>query len=309
MSGGRFIEALADDRPILLDGGLATELEAQGHDIDTDLWSAALLRENPAAIVSAHRAFLDAGADCLISASYQASRQGFTSLGVDEMHADALIASATSLAKQARDEFLADNPQASRTIIVAASVGPYGATLHDGSEYTGDYGVSEAMLHDFHAPRLRLLDESEPDVLACETIPSLDEAQVLGDLLEHARHPAWISFSCRDAVHINDGTPVRRVARRFRNHPRVRAIGVNCTAPQYVTSLIGEIRAAAPDKAVIVYPNSGETYHAAGNSWSGTVTPIDCANAAAEWRAADAKLIGGCCRMGPSHIAAMAGVL
>lgn len=295
----------AHSPPLVLDGGLATQLEAQGHDLGTMLWSAALLRDDPGAIASAHRAFLEAGAECIISASYQASRRGFMSLGFTADEADRLIASSVDVAIAARDAFLLEHPQADLVPLVAASVGPYGAVLHDGSEYRGRYGIGRATLSAFHEPRLRLLDQAGADVLACETIPDRDEARVLAELLETAATPAWISFSCRDARAISDGTPIAEVAALFRDHPTVLAVGVNCTAPQFVTSLIREVRRAAPDKAVVVYPNSGERYDATGNSWHGTVTPVDCAAAASEWHRAGATLIGGCCRMGPGHIAAM----
>ena len=300
-----FADALKRHSPILLDGGLATQLEAQGHDLGTNLWSAALLRSHPAAIVEAHRAFLDAGAECITSASYQASRKGFMALGLSVEQADSLIVRSVELAIAARDDFARANPELPFVPLVAASVGPYGAVLHDGSEYRGRYGLDRRALRDFHEPRLRLLDRCGADVLACETIPDRDEADVLGELLRTVGTPAWISFSCRDGLAISDGTPVADVAADFNTHPRVLAIGVNCTAPQFVAPLIAEIRRAAPCKAVVVYPNSGERYDARDNSWHGTVTPVDCAAAAREWQAAGASLIGGCCRMTPAHIAAM----
>jgi homocysteine S-methyltransferase len=304
-----FSKALERRSPIVLDGGLATQLEAQGHDLGTDLWSAALLRSGPQAIALAHRAFLEAGAECIISASYQASRSGFMSLGLSAADADRLIASAVRIAIAARDAFVLERPDAEPAPLVAASVGPYGAVLHDGSEYHGDYGVDRERLRSFHEPRLRLLDACGADVLACETIPDRDEADVLAGLLETVKTPAWISFSCRDERSISDGTPIADAAARFRDHDTVLAVGINCTAPQFVTPLIREIRRAVPDKAVVVYPNSGERYDARDHAWHGTVTPLDCAAAAKAWRAAGATLIGGCCRMGPAHIAAMRAVL
>ncbi len=300
-----FIEALAGPGTILLDGGLATELEARGCDIGTELWSAGLLRSDPQAIIDVHRAYLDAGAQCIISASYQASRQGFMSLGMSVQAADELITSSVSLAKMARQQYLDDNPGTDPLPIVAASVGPYGATLHDGSEYTGNYGVGRDAIRRFHEERLAILDRAGADVLACETIPDYQEAQVLCELLEDVRSPAWISFSCRDERCINDGTPVEKVASLFRDHPRVQAVGINCTPPRLILRLIEQIKVAAPDKAIVVYPNSGEKYNAEKRSWSGTVSPVECAVAAKAWRDAGAKLIGGCCRMGPQHIAAM----
>jgi homocysteine S-methyltransferase len=227
------------------------------------------------------------------------------SLGLSAADADRLIASAVRIAIAERDAFLLEHPDAESAPLVAASIGPYGAVLHDGSEYRGDYGVDRERLRSFHEPRLRLLDECGADVLACETIPDHDEAGVLAELLETVKTPAWISFSCRDERSISDGTPIADAAARFRDHDSVLAVGINCTAPQFVTPLIREIRRAVPGKAVVVYPNSGERYDARDNTWHGTVTPLDCAAAAKEWRAAGATLIGGCCRMGPEHIAAM----
>jgi homocysteine S-methyltransferase len=305
VAASAFVRALERRGPTVLDGGLATQLEAQGYDLGTKLWSAALLRSDPQAIALAHRTYLEAGAECIISASYQASRQGFMALGLPAEEADRLIGSSVGVALAARDAFVRERPETPCLPLVAASVGPYGAVLHDGSEYRGRYGIDRAALRSFHEPRLRLLDGCGADVLACETIPDSDEADVLAELLATTRTPAWISFSCRDGFAISDGTPVADVAARFRDHPTVLAIGVNCTAPQFVTTLVGEIRRAAPGKAVVAYPNSGERYDARDNSWHGTVTPLDCAAAAGEWHAAGATLIGGCCRMGPPHIAAI----
>jgi homocysteine S-methyltransferase len=304
-----FEEALLREEPVLLDGGLATELEAQGFDIAGELWSAALLKSNPAAIINAHRAYLDAGAECIISASYQASRPGFMSLGLSAAAADQLIASSVELACIARDEFLAANPAVGSFPMVAASIGPYGAALADGSEYTGSYDISAATLREFHESRLEILDNSGADLLACETIPDIVEAQVLCDLLKGTMTPAWISFSCRDEERISDGTKLREAVAMFADHPGVLATGINCTPPDLITALIGEARKGAPKKAVVVYPNSGETYHAEDNSWSGSAGGADPEFDVAAWLDAGAKLIGGCCRTGPAHIAAIRGRL
>ena len=301
-----FATLLGQNRAVVLDGGLATELEEQGHDIAGVLWSAMLLHTNPQAIVAAHRAYLDAGAEIVISASYQASRAGFHQLGISADDADTLIASSVSLARQACEEFQRDNADTAKPRLVAASVGPYGAVLMDGSEYTGAYGVSRSVLRDFHEQRLVLLDRTDADVLACETIPSLEEAAVLAELLTDVRTPAWISFACRDKKRISDGTPIADAVALFSEHPTVLAVGVNCTPPQYVEPLIGSIAAAAPSKAILAYPNSGERYEASDGSWSGVVTETDFAAAAIDWLEAGATLVGGCCRVGPAHIAAIA---
>lgn len=297
-----FTRLLAGKDPVLLDGGLATQLEAQGCDIANPQWSASLLQSDPDAIVAAHRAFIKAGAHCIESASYQASREGFSACGLSEPQADNLMRLSIDLAKRARDEL-------GSGAAIAASLGPYGAMLHDGSEYRGDYAATATVLRAFHEKRLSLFDAADADVLALETIPSFLEAAVLADLLRNCKTPAWISFSCRDAEHMCDGTPIKDAAAVFDNHPVVVAVGINCTPPQFVPALIRTVREAAPGKSVLAYPNSGETYQVSDNSWTGTVTPGDCAAAAALWIAAGAKVVGGCCRMGPPHIEAMAALL
>jgi homocysteine S-methyltransferase len=285
-----------------MDGGLATQLEAQGCDIGNSLWSASLLQSDPESIVAAHCAYIDAGAQCIETASYQASREGFAAIGLKGPLADKLMLRSVALAQRARDKCKSD-------IAIAASLGPYGAMLHDGSEYRGDYGVEDAVLREFHQKRIALFDRANADVLALETIPSLPEAGVLAQLLRDCETPAWISFSCRDAQHICDGTPLADAAALFQDHPVVVAVGINCTPPQFVPELVRVLRAAVPGKPVLAYPNSGEIYHAGDNSWTGTVTPGDCASAAGDWLHAGAKAIGGCCRMGPSHVAAMGAML
>lgn len=305
----KFVQAIKQERAILLDGGLATQLESMGFDIDGDLWSAKLLDTRPQAIIDAHRAYLEAGADCIITASYQASRRGFISMGKTADQADRLIASSVDLALTARREYLLDNPSAETPLVVAASVGPYGATAHDGSEYTGVYDISEKELRDFHAERLAVLDHCGADVLAVETIPNFAEAKILCELLAQARTPAWVSFACRDAGHISDGTPLANAAALFVDHAQVPALGVNCTPPEFVTSLIRELRRVAPNKAIVAYPNSGETYHSSDNSWSGKACDFANDFNVLAWQEAGAKLIGGCCRTGPGDIAAIKSLL
>lgn len=295
-----FADALQRDRPLLLDGGLATQLEAQGCDLGNTLWSASMLLDNPQAIVDAGLAYLEAGAECIATASYQASREGFAKFGHSAEEADRLMLLSVELAVRARDAFARDKSAARP--LVAASIGPYGAMLHDGSEYTGDYGVSSEALRRFHEERLRLFDRSEADVLALETIPSVSEARVLAELLGDCETPAWISFSCRNSLQISDGTPLADVATLFRGHPTVLAVGINCTPPQYATALIRILRQALPDMAIAAYPNSGEKFNVSDNAWSGDVVALT----AAEWVAAGARVVGGCCRVGPDQIRAMA---
>jgi homocysteine S-methyltransferase len=302
---------LADGGTLVLDGGLATELEKAGFDLDHPLWSARLLRDAPQAIEAVHRAYLEAGADCIATASYQASVRGFEREGLSVAEARELLMRSVRLACQARDAFwsdLANRPGRSRPL-VAASIGPYGAYLANGAEYTGNYDLDEDGLFAFHRERLLLLAESDADLLACETIPSVVEARALLRLLpERPAARAWLSFSCQDGERLCDGTRFAVVARLVGTHPQVAAVGVNCTAPEHVEPLL---RAAARETAqpLVAYPNSGERYDAGTRRWLGSSDAVDWGERAKLWRRAGARLVGGCCRTGPDHVRAVRAAL
>ncbi len=298
---------------VLLDGGLATELENLGHDLNHPLWSARLLVTNPEDIRKVHLSYLEAGADCITSASYQASVPGFVAEGMSEKQARSLMKKSVALACEARDEYWeCVKSEEDRPIrpLVAASIGPYGAYLADGSEYHGNYGIPSSELRSFHEPRWKVLAESSADLFACETIPSFQEAEVLLELLQET--PAiqvWVSFSCRDNESISDGTPIAECATLFVNCEQVVAVGVNCTPPQYVSALIEQIRRGAPTKPIVVYPNSGKIYDATRRAWIGISDTTNFGKAVSEWRRNGALLLGGCCRTEPRHIKAMRGAL
>lgn len=289
---------------VVLDGALATELERRGCDLNDPLWSARALLECPERIAAVHADYFEAGADCAITASYQASVEGFRRRGLDEDQALELIRRSVALAREARDRFWEQprNRRGRLRPLVAGSVGPYGAFLADGSEYRGDYTLTEDQLVAFHRPRLGALVEAGADLLACETIPCLREAAALVRLLAEYPHVhAWISFSARDGEHLCSGEPMDQAARWLDGQPQVAAAGINCTAPRHVASLIGILRRHC-GRPVLVYPNSGEAYDAATKTWSGAAPGEAFGRLAREWREAGAQLIGGCCRTTPADI-------
>jgi homocysteine S-methyltransferase len=289
---------------LILDGGLASELEAWGYDLKDELWSARLLLDEPEAIRAVHEAYLVAGADCVISASYQATIPGFMRRGLDETEAEGLLRLSVQLALAAREEFWADpaNRVGRLRPIVAASVGPYGAFLADGSEYTGAYKLSADELEEWHRHRWHILAHSGADLLACETIPSYQEALALRRLLaETPEIAAWFTFSCRDGIHISDGTPLARCIESLDAELQIVAVGINCTPPRFIPSLIAEARRVT-SKPIIVYPNSGEYYDAATGTWAGLSDAAEFGTYSREWRKEGAALIGGCCRTRPAHI-------
>lgn len=303
------IASILDRYPALvIDGALATELEHRGYDLKDDLWSAKILLEQPEAIKQLHYDYFKAGADCVITASYQATIEGFMKRGLNEAQAIHLIKKSVRLAIEARDEFWADvsNRTGRSKPFVAASVGPYGAYLADGSEYRGEYGLSEQELMDFHRPRMKALIEAGADILACETIPCLIEGQALVKLLDEFEGvQAWISFSCRDEAHVNEGEEFEECVRQVEVSPHVAAVGVNCTSPEYIPALIHEAKKATR-KPILVYPNSGETYDAESNDWGGQRAAASFGEEAREWYRAGARLIGGCCRTSPEDIQVIA---
>jgi homocysteine S-methyltransferase len=295
---------LAYQNVFILDGGLATELEARRHNLDDPLWSAKILLEQPSAIRQVHSDYLHAGADCIISASYQASLPGLMARGLTEKQAGDLIRFSVELAIEARDQFWAimANRRGRLRPLVAASVGPYGAYLADGSEYTGAYDLDEAGLLEWHQPRWEILAQSGADLLACETIPSLAEAKALRQLLlATPQMPAWMSFTCQDGSRISDGTPLAECVRLPNDVPNLVALGINCTPPRFLPDLITAVQANT-NKHIIVYPNSGEQYDAETNQWLGQSNPSEFGTISREWRKLGALLVGGCCRTGPAHI-------
>lgn len=291
------------DELMILDGGLATELERRGHDVSGKLWSAGVLRTDPAAIEQLHYDYFAAGARCAISASYQASYEGFAAAGLGADETTALLTRSVELARAARARYLRDHTDARRALYVAASIGPFGAISHDGAEYRGDYGLSVAELAGFHARRFGVLAAAGADFLACETIPLLDEARALAALLaDRPDIPAWMSFTSRDGVHTSHGEPLVECARLLDRVPNVFAVGVNCVRPEIVGTAIRSL-SAGTGKALVVYPNSGEHWDGQTRDWHGACDHESLATLAPQWVRDGARLVGGCCRIGPREIA------
>ena len=303
------ITSILDRQPALvIDGALATELEARGYNLKDDLWSARILLEQPEAIKQLHFDYFKAGADCVITASYQATIEGFMKRGLDRDQAVDFIKKSVSLAIEARDTFWAEetNRVDRSKPFIAASVGPYGAYLADGSEYRGNYGLTEEQLIEFHRPRMKALIEAGADMLACETIPSPIEARALVKLLgEFEGMSAWISFSCRDEAHVCEGKKLEECIRQIESSPQVAAVGVNCTSPKYIPALIREAKKAT-NKPILVYPNSGESYSAEKKDWNDDPVFESFGAEAKDWFEAGARMIGGCCRTSPKDIQVIA---
>jgi homocysteine S-methyltransferase len=312
--------------PVVLDGGLATLLEAHGHDLSSALWSARLLVDDPAAISAVHREYFRAGARVAITASYQASLQGFAAIGLGRAGAERALRRSVELAREAaRTTMVGDvagpatNGRAARSTPerpdprpagddpgtgrwVGTSVGPYGAALADGSEYRGDYGLTVRQLRDWHRPRLEILADAGGDVLALETIPCLAEVEALLEEVRLLDVPAWLSLTCRDG-RTRAGEPAGDAFAMAAEVDQVIAVGVNCVDSVQAADLVAQA-VDSSGKPAVVYPNSGENWDAASRSWAGTATfgPEH----AAVWVASGARLVGGCCRVGPEAIRQLA---
>jgi len=296
--------------PVVLDGGLSTQLEAMGHDISGDLWSAVLLRDEPDAVRAAHAAFAAAGARVATTASYQATFDGFAAAGIGRDDAETLVRRSVRLAREA----VGDDDW------VAGSVGPYGAFLANGQEYTGAYvdpawagrsggGLSVAELTAWHLPRMAVLAEAGADVLGCETVPAAAEAEALVAALDRLGVPGWLALTTvtdADGVaRTRRGEDAAAVFALARGVDAVVAVGVNCTDPAGLPAALAA--AGAAGKPVVVYPNSGETWDGAARVWRGE--PDFAARDVAGWVAAGARLVGGCCRVGPAQVAGITAAL
>jgi homocysteine S-methyltransferase len=292
------LKAKLSKHPILLDGGLATTLEARGHDLSRDLWSAAILTEKPDEIMAVHRAFIDAGSEIITTSSYQVTYLGFAIAGFTHNETTEILRSSVLLAREAA---VADG------VLVAASVGPYGAVLANGAEYRGHYGISPKALRTFHRERLKVLVGAGADLIAFETMPDVDEVEVLLDLMatDHPDTPFWVAFSCQDETTTNSGQSFADAVRLVSGSDECVAVGVNCSSPRFVTPLLQSADKARGDKPFVVYPNAGRTWDAANRSWLDRGTDRFAASTVREWVTNGARLVGGCCGIGPSGIATL----
>lgn len=289
---------------LVIDGSMSTALEELGCNLNDKLWTAKALVEAPEKVKEVHLNYFRAGADCGITDTYQATIPGLMARGYSQAQAEELIVRAVELFLEARQEWWeSEGKDSGRAYpLCLGAVGPYGAYLADGSEYRGDYGVSEQTLYDFHRRRMELLWTAGADLLLIETQPSLNEAIVEARIAEELGAAYWISFSCKDGTHINEGPAIRSCAQTLsKGHPGLQAIGVNCTPPQFVESLVRELKDSC-DLPVAVYPNSGEVYDPATKTWHGSRDGLAFGEYARRWMRAGASAVGGCCRTLPSHI-------
>jgi len=297
---------------VVLDGALATELERRGASLDDPLWSAKVLIESPDRIESLHFDYFVSGADVGTSASYQATFEGFARRGIGAGRAERLLRLSVELVQRARDRFWSQPEGREDRLrpLVAASVGCYGAFLHDGSEYRGDYGLSLSELMAFHRRRLRVLAGAGADLLAFETIPSRLEAEAIVRLLDEDLEapPAWISFSCRNGQEVSHGERFADCVHLAGSSPRVVAVGINCTSPRHVSSLLRSAQDAT-HKLLLVYPNSGESWEASASTWLAGEPSPPLSDLASEWYRLGARVLGGCCRTTPAQISALRRVL
>ena len=277
---------------IKLDGGLSTALENNGNKLTTSLWTGELIRSNPAQITKAHLDFINAGAQIIITSSYQLSYKGCGARGWSEDETNQAFIASTLLAKNAVIE-------SGKSVKLAASVGPYGASLADGSEYKGNYGVSKQVLKDFHAKRLEILISTSPDYLALETMPDTFEVEVLLDLLTDCPIPFWVSYSCKEGNQTNAGQDFQSAVDLAQS---AMAVGINCTKPELITDLL---RSAKSDKPYVVYPNSGRVWDAVKKEWTGSAAVGFNDQLIQEWMESGAEIIGGCCGIGAVEIAAL----
>lgn len=314
--------AEATGEPLIIDGGLGTALETRGIDLRHELWSAALLRDSPETLAEVHADFIRAGARIITTASYQATPPGFerasmsaeegrrliersveTAAGAAAAVAAAAVA-ATAVAAEPAGALTAGHDSATPAL-VAGSVGPYGAALGDGSEYTGDYHLSDEEFATFHRPRIEALVRAGADLLAIETQPSLAEITVLAGLAEEFDVPAWLSVTLSDDHHLADGSSLAEVVEAIAGTTAIRAIGVNCVRPSSVEGALATF-AQHTDLPLIAYPNSGESYDATAMEWQSGPHFDASPGTIAAWRKAGARLIGGCCRTTPEDIAGLA---
>ncbi|WP_141430458.1 homocysteine S-methyltransferase [Bacillus sp. 03113] len=307
MNNNPILQIINQFNVVILDGAIATEIEKKGVDIKHDLWSAKAIIDTPDSIKQVHFDYFRAGADIATTNTYQATIEGFKKNGWSEQDAEQLITKTVLITKAARDEFwesLSEQEKLTRPFpLVAGSIGPYGAYLANGSEYTGNYDLSDDEFQQFHLPRMKLLKEANIDLFAFETIPQFKESKVLAQLLKSyfPNDYAWLSFSIADDRHLSDGTDLEEAVAYFNEYPNICAIGVNCTSISHIPQVISKLKKVT-SKPIIIYPNSGEIYDAQTKSWHQEQQYENYGLISKNWYTNGASLIGGCCRTTPQDI-------
>ena len=308
MASTNTIKDIIDRNGIMvIDGSMSTALENLGANLNSKLWTAKALEVSPELVKQVHLDYFRAGADCGITCSYQATIPGLMNNGCTREEAEELIARSVEIFKEARDQWWAEEGEKAgrEWPLCLAGIGPYGAFLADGSEYRGNYGVSDEVLDEFHRRRMEILHEAGADILLIETQPSLHEALLAAGIAEELGADYWISFSCRDGKHINEGDLIRDCAKAFaKDHPHLKMIGVNCSKPEHIESLVRELEAGldGADIPIGVYPNSGEEYDATTKTWHGTGDGRDFGEYALLYMKAGAHAVGGCCTTVQKHV-------
>ena len=311
---GAFKDLLEKQEIIILDGALGTELERQGYDVSGRLWSAKYLLENPQIIQGLHEDYVRAGSDIITTSSYQASIPAFVEEGLSLDKAHEIFKETVLLAQAAVKNVwqgLSLDEQQRSYPLIAGSVGPYAAYLADGSEYTGAYHLSEAEFQEFHRPRIQALLDAGCDLLALETIPNGAETEALVHLLseEFSQVETYLSFTAQTVSAISDGTLIEEVGRLAQSSPQVLAVGFNCTAPHLIAPLLEKLKQVC-DKPLLAYPNSGEVYNVATNTWQDKPEQQLCLTDYSQlWKKQGVQLFGGCCRTRPEDIRQLAGEL
>ena len=285
----------------ILDGGLASDLFINGgfdkSKLNNDpLWSARVVLENPSSIKECHKRFLNAGSNVISTSTYQASVEGYMKhCGLSKEKAEEVIGSSVDLAKAAIAECKLDYD-----VIIAGAISPYGAILHDMSEYSGSYidSTSYKTLKEFHKTNVQILASKGVKLFAFETMPALLEAQALVELLHDYPHcKAWLSFTTLNGTHTSYGESFTKVFQTFQDDPQVIAIGTNCCDPKFTKLVLDAAVGQLGDhQSCIAYPNNRR------NSES-TADECQWANDLCQWVATGVLgWVGGCCEVTPRHI-------
>ena len=305
---GKFKDLLDKQEIIILDGALGTELESLGYDVSGKLWSAQYLLDQPQIIQDVHESYVRAGSDIITTSSYQASIPAFIEAGLAPEKAYDLLKETVFLAQKAIENVwqeLSPEEQKQRPYpLIAGSVGPYAAYLADGSEYTGDYQLSEGEFQEFHRPRIQALLEVGCDLLAIETIPNGAEAAAILRLLaeEFPQAEAYLSFVAQSENAISDGTKIEELGNLAQESSQVLAVGFNCTAPHLIAPLLHELGQVC-NKPFLTYPNSGETYNGLTRTWhDNPEQERSLLENSKLWQNQGVRLFGGCCRTRPEDI-------
>ena len=281
----------------LLDGSMSFPMEQLGYNLKNKLWTGKALINNPDLIKDIHKGYIDAGADFISTSTYQISFDRLKNMGYQSEEIKKIFQKSVDIVKDAIEE-----SKLKKEIKIVGSFGPYASYDPEASEYIGEYDSTDIEIKKFHLNNIRIIEETDLDIILYETIPCLREIKILSEALSHSTKEIWISITCNEEMEFRDGSSFKDACEIISKIEKITTMGINCFSPLLVKKAIDLLKKYS-NKKILIYPNSGEIYNPKERFWTGNNEFNN--SMIKNWLSLYPDIIGGCCRIGYDDIKKM----